>query len=148
MAALTDNASYASSLRGSYGYAGSNNEEFFTDQLVGMDDSTGLVKAWEDEAGLDFVGLCQRQATGDTTVTDEDAVVHVDESGRILKRVDVTGVSAQSNVGDDVYCATDNIADLKVAANTNNSAIGRIVKRHGGTTCDVRLKTPEEYKNQ
>jgi len=144
MADLTADFNYAEHHRGNQPRLLTNTLVVFKGSLLALDDSTGYVVLHSDTAGDLFLGICVGGATGNTTTGVEATI---DETGATIKRINVTGVSAITHVGDLVYCATDNPADFKVAANTNVRACGKITRWYSAAVCDVRLFTPEEHHN-
>ena len=143
MAALTTDVVRSSRNRGLYSGVGSATSVYFAGAFVGVDTVDGLVKEWADTATFRWLGPVVKKA--DTNVTDPiTPEVNVNTSGIILERTAVTGVTAQSNVGDLVFASTDN--DLSTTPSTNVKAIGKIDRFHSGTTVDVALFTPTEYE--
>lgn len=76
-----------------------------------------------------------------TTALDVEAAVDI--SGIILKGVTVAGSSA-SQVGNRVYASDENT--FTVTATPGAAAIGWVSRFVTGTTCDVHLFTPGEYR--
>lgn len=113
--------------------------------LIGLVRSTGRATKWSDTAGLDFLGFADKGATGDTSASPPVDVL-VDDSGKVLENVAVTGASAITDNGDWVYAADD--GSFTLTPTTNVKAIGVILKWHTSTTCTIRLFTPEEYAAQ
>jgi hypothetical protein len=83
-------------------------------------------------------GLYAEALTGDGTLE-----CTVDVGGVTLQYKTVTGVTAQTNVGDSVFATDDNVLTLTDC--TNMYPIGRIVRWYTGTYCDVRLYSMMEY---
>jgi hypothetical protein len=138
--------------RSGYAYPVADGEVINQGEMVGLalstyatTDSRGYAIPLEDSAGVDYIGLAKNTVTGDTSA-DEPPEVEVDESGPILEHVTVTGGTGQADVGKDVH-ATDE-ANLKLAAASNISKVGTIVRYHSDGTFDVRMRTPEEYQNE
>jgi len=67
----------------------------------------------------------------------------VDISGVILHRISVAG-SSDANVGDLVYATDENTYTM--TATTGNGAVGWLSRFDAGTTADVKLFTPGEYR--
>lgn len=105
--------------------------------------STGYAVKWADTAGYKFKGISARGAVGDTSATPpvEAEIVQ----GAILKRLTVTGASAITDIDSYVYLSTDNPDDVTLTSTVNVGPVGQIVRYYGGTTCDVRFFSPEEY---
>jgi len=70
----------------------------------------------------------------------------IDLEGGIVRGVPVTGAAAETDVGDFVFLATDNLADLKLAVNVNTKAVGMIVKFNTATSFDVLLFNTETMR--
>lgn len=111
--------------------------------------STGYLVKWADTAGLKFIGPSYVRALGDTSATGVGGLgveASVDVRGGIYRRVTVTGASAITDHHNaKVYCSTDNIDDATLTPTVNVGAIGEVVRWHSGTTCDIKLYTPEQY---
>lgn len=120
-----------------------NASQIFAGSLVGVNNTTGLALAWTDVAAEQFVGVAMNGVTGDTTA-DEPPEVHVNVGGMVLKKVAVTGVTAVTDVGNQVFATDDNTFDL--AAGTNPNEVGLITRFYSGTTCDIRLYSLAEYQ--
>lgn len=110
--------------------------------LIGLVRSTGRATKWSDTAGLDFLGFADKGATGDTSAT-PPVDVQVDDSGKVLEQVAVTGASAITDNGDWVYAADD--GSFTLTPSVNVGPIAKVLKWHTGTTCTIRLLTPQEY---
>ncbi|MGB1224981.1 MAG: hypothetical protein ACPHCN_12675 [Mycobacterium sp.] len=118
-------------------------DEFYLNALVG--EYQGKV-APLGIANYSFVGRAdQRISTGASSTK----TLSVSASGQVWKSVAVTGVSAASDKGRSVFCATDNIADATLVPPTdgthNDTHIGW-VHEYTGTTgiAHVLLRQPEE----
>jgi hypothetical protein len=105
----------------------------YAGSLVGVK-ADGLLYAWEDVAGFEFVGL----ALIGGVATDE---IRCDTSGTILREVNVD-TSDQTSVGELVESPSSNPADFTLTAPVNVGYIGRVVRFHSGDSCDVELFTP------
>lgn len=85
-------------------------------------------------AGDNFAGFAVRKA--DNSAGAAGAInVKVRQRGRIV--VAVTGVTGVTDVGSTVYASDD---DTFTLSSTNNSAIGKIIRRVSGTTCVVEFE--------
>ena len=83
-------------------------------------------------------------ATGDVAGT---VKAIVDLEGGIVRQVAVAGAAAETDVGDQVSLATDNVeTDLKTAANVNTVRVGEIVRFHTSSSFDVLLYTQETMR--
>lgn len=116
---------------------------FYAGGLVGEDNSTGRMVKWSDTVNLKFLGVLNKGVVGDTAASPIPRG-EVNVSGVTLEKVSVTGVTAIADVGDLVYATDDDT--LTKTATINVLAIGRIVEFHSGTTVDVHLFTPDEYR--
>lgn len=145
--ALSAAVRYENRGRGIQSYVVENSEVIYYGALVGLDINTGRLQQWDTDSNLlKFRGIA---TPNDSSVTGNSAGTvecPVDESGRILEQVTVTGVSGQQHVGELVYATDDNTFTL--TATTNVGAIGEVVRWYSSTTCDVRLWTPAEYRAQ
>lgn len=124
-------------------YKVTNAVQVYAGALVGLNQTTGYLVLWSDTATLVFKGIAERNVLGNTSASPVPEC-EVNESGCILVNVSVTGVSAITHVGDAVYATDD--TTLTLTAATNVKAIGRIVRWHSTTYCDVQLLTPDEYE--
>lgn len=68
----------------------------------------------------------------------------VDESGPVLMHVAVGGTPSQADVGQLVYCATSNPADMTKTDNAK-PPVGWLKRFRSVTDCDVQLFTPSEW---
>ncbi len=74
--------------------------------------------------------------TGDTSATPPPEVI-VDIQETILKQQAVVGVTAQANVGEEVYAT--GVDTFTLTATTNIPAVGKIVRWHSSTSVDLLL---------
>ncbi len=73
--------------------------------------------------------------------------VIIDMDGGIIREVDVAVAAAETDVGDQVFLATDNVeTDLTTAATTNLNAIGEIIRFHTSSSWDVLLYSAETIR--
>lgn len=108
---------------------------------------SGVITELTDAAGSNPAGILVEFSdldTGDGTDTGAAAATPrpegvLDIGGGVVKEVTVTGASALSDVGTEVYLTGDNLADLTISATTTTPAVGLISRYHSGTTCDVLL---------
>ena len=114
-----------------------------TGRLTELTDAGGkrplgiLVMGGSDTA--DLSGAIPPAITGDTSASPEPKV-DVDIGEKMIEGVPVAGASAITDVGDEVYLETDNVAaDLKVAASSSIPAVGIIVNFNSSTSFDVLL---------
>lgn len=120
--------------------------------------TAGRLSPWADTAGLLWKGVCMGGTTRNTSANAGGKVLgdtsasppyeaDVDETGRRLLGVPVAGATAQANVDDLVFCATDNLyTDLSLTATVNVGPIGRIRRFNSATSFDVEMFTPHEYQ--
>ena len=145
--ALSAKTHYNTRARSQQSYVVENAAVIYHGALVGLDIVTGRLQPWNsDSVSLKFRGVATPQDDSVTGVAGTTVECPVDEGGMILHNVGVTGASAQANVGDLVYATDDNT--LTLTATTNVGAIGEVVRYITGTSCDVRLWTPAEYRAQ
>ncbi len=116
---------------------------FYAGGLVGVDLADGLIKKWDDVATYRLMGLVLEGVTGDTSAS-PPVEIRMNTSGPVIERVSVTGAASQGDNGELVYATDDNTYTLTPTANVN--AVGRVARYHSGTTCDVKLFTPDEYR--
>lgn len=83
-------------------------------------------------------GLYAEYVTGDGTLECD-----VDVGGVTLQYKSVTGVTAQTNVGDPVFATDDTV--LTLTDPSNMYPIGRIVRYYTSTYVDVKLYSMMEY---
>ncbi len=105
--------------------------------------SRGYAVPYQDESTLIWLGHAAGASPGDVETnmsvigdTSESPVpeVVVDIGPLLFEQGTVTGVSAQTDVGDLVYASNDN--DLTTTA-SYTPAVGRVVYWHSSTTADV-----------
>ena len=145
MANLTADRMLTTSPFGSSGtlaLPGENAVEFFTGGFVVIHNTAGVVKKAADTANFRFVGIVGRRVTADGAQGDKE--VYVICGPLIIRKHAVTGVAAVTDVGKLVYATDDQT--LTLTANTNLKAIGKIVRWHSGTTCDVLMFSPAEHE--
>lgn len=82
-------------------------------------------------AGDPFVGFCWEDADNSAGATGD---IRAKLKGKAVLTVNVTGVTAGSDVGATVYASSDNDFTL---TSTSNSAVGKILRVVSGTTCQV-----------
>lgn len=129
--------------KGEYAVRATNAVQFYQGSLVGIDISTGLAVKWADTANFRFLGVSKTKVLGDTTAANPPEL-RIDGQGIILDSVAVVGVTAITDQGELVYATDDNTFTLTPTSNVN--AIGWIVRRISGTSCDVQLFTPNQYR--
>ena len=140
--------------RGRSSYPVANNVTLYPGALVQVNTSgaagvDGCLDHW-DKTGI-FVGIV---VGGDANTTAGGILgdssesprpeARVDESGAIITHVNVTG-AAQTDVGNLVYCATSNPADMTIT-DAANAVVGRLVRFRTASDCDVELFTPAEHR--
>lgn len=115
----------------------------------GLTSTRGYLQAYADVQTIQWAGICigtnyestadrnNNRVTGDTAATPVPEA-HTDAAPFILEQVTVTGVSAQGDVGTDVWATNDN--DLQdTAAPSGAPAIGNIVYWYSSTTVDLMV---------
>ena len=117
----------------------------------------GYLNHYADGANDVFVGIVLGDAvgispggalTGDTTASPVPEA-RVDQSGVTLMHLaSVTAASAQSNVGDLVYCSTSNTDDMTLTEAGRTHPVGYLSKFRSATDVDVTLFTPAEMLAQ
>lgn len=125
-----------------------NGVTLFIGSYVALDPAVGRADKNADTAGyinlgrvVEFDSPLQGAQGGVSAVGNAAGSVKVviDLEGGIVRKIPVTGAAAETDVGDLVYLATDNLADAKLAANVNTPAIGQIVRFISATEFDVLL---------
>lgn len=139
---LTTDKARMTRTRANNAYQAANAVQFYAGSFVGLDVSTGRAVLWSDTANLRWLGMALRKVKGDTTATPIPEV-EVNESGAILEKVSVTGVTGIGDQGAPVYATDDDT--LTLTPTVNVKAVGRIVRFISGTSVDVELLTPAEY---
>jgi hypothetical protein len=86
--------------------------------------------------GFDPPNESAGSTTGDTSATPPPEVI-VDIQETILNAQTVSGVTAQTNVGDEVYAVAFNT--FQTSATSNIPAVGKIVRWHSGESVDLLL---------
>lgn len=150
MAALSANPSVPQALQARAStktYVIKTDEVIYDSALVGAD-ANGDLLAWADTAALKFVGIAEKGATTGNDAADVPVRATVRDDGPTLYGVDVATVTDRASIGAKVYSPTDNVADLTLAAASNNKAIGILIDWRSNSDMDVRLFTPTEYLNQ
>ena len=115
----------------------------YSGALLGLDMATGLAVLWSDTAGVLFLGLNLAKKIGNAAGT-PPIEVEVNCTGPVEKKATVSGVASIANVGDLVYATDDNT--LTLTPTINVGPIGEVTRWYVGTTCDVKLFTPDEYR--
>jgi hypothetical protein len=143
--ALSANRFYKTKPRGAFAnplaIKAANGVTLYAGALV-VSRADGYANISADAAGDKFEGIVLRKVTGDTSAT-PNPEAEIDASGPTLEAVSVTGAAAQSDVNSLVYLTSDDT--LTLSATTNLKAVGRVTRWYSGTTCDVKLFTPEEH---
>lgn len=120
-----------------------NGTTFYRGGLLAINTGTGYAVKHADTSGLEWLGVCSRTVTGDTSATPPKKV-EVITGPVILRNVAVSGTSAVTHQGDYVYATDDQT--LTVSATSNTKPIGIVLKWHVSTTCDVLLFSPQESR--
>jgi hypothetical protein len=117
-----------------------NTSVFYAGSFVMYSSTTGYGVIPADTSGFLWGGICQRQVTGDTSATPVPRVEIV-RGPMILRDYPVTGATAITDQGDQVYC-TDN-STLDKSSTSNTKPVGEILRWNSATKCDVLLYAPE-----
>ena len=121
----------------------------FEGQLAQL--QAGFLNHW-DETGK-FLGIVigGDDRAGDGVLTGETSdtpppEARVDQSGVILMHLaSVAGTPTQAKVGDLVFSADSDVANLTLT-DTTNPPVGRMVRFRSATDVDVQLFTPGEFE--
>ncbi len=110
-----------------------NSEEYYVGSAVGLNVNTGRAVALSSSGTehVRFVGWSQERVNGDGTKT-----VSVRVDGPVVESVSITGASAVTDVGKQVYMIDDQTFTLSRPA-ADAVAIGIVSRYRSGTTCDV-----------
>tara|TARA_Y100000310_G_scaffold217283_1_gene218351 strand:- start:141 stop:572 length:432 start_codon:yes stop_codon:yes gene_type:complete len=102
----------------------------FLGAAVGESSATGTARPLV--AGDNFLGFAEAKADNSAGAA-SDINVRVRQQGVIT--CDVVGVTAITDLGDDVYMSDDNVFTL---TSTSNTKIGKLIRYNGsGTSCQV-----------
>lgn len=113
---------------------GLNGNTFYRGAFVQLDGAAGVLKEAADTSGFVEFGLVTRHVVADGA--NGTAEVEILIGPMTLKKVAVTGVTAQTDVGSLVYVTADDT--LTKSATSNTKAIGEITRYYGSSTkCDV-----------
>lgn len=110
----------------------------------------GYLNHWDETGEFQGVLIGGDDRLGDGVFTGETSDTpppegRVDNSGVILMHVaTLAGTPTQAKVGDLVFCATSNPADLTLT-DTTNPPIGVLDYFRSATDVDIRLFTPTEF---
>lgn len=103
----------------------------------------GYLNHLADTSGYEFIGLALETVTGDVSAS-PPVECRVNIEGVTLKGATVASV-AQANVGDLVYCESNNPADMDLSASANIDAVGYVSRYISSGVADVTLFTPAEH---
>jgi hypothetical protein len=153
MANVSARAVWKTAPRGSGSYIIADGVTVYEGMLAGL--VSGYLNHWDDGSTSTFLGQIQggddraRDGViiGETSDTPPPEA-RVDESGVKLMHLTVLGTPTQAKVGNKVYCATSNIADITLNSSGKNHAIGIMTRYRSSTDQDVRLFTPTEFMAQ
>ena len=124
-------------------YAMTTSTTIYANSLVGVNDA-GFVVPWADTANYEFVGLALARSCTRALLSSPAEQVRVDTSGVIIRSATVAA-AVQGSVGELVYCATDNPADLVLSGPSNVGPIGHVIRFVSAGVADVQLFTPGEH---
>jgi len=130
-----------------------NAQTIYHGALVALD--SGYLVPWSDTSGLQFLGVFE----GFEPIITDDGIIAivgdtgnapdirgiVDVSGAYLNGVDVTGVSAITSLGAQVFGPDDNYATPSLTGTVDVGPIGWLADFRSATDMDVKLYTPNEY---
>lgn len=143
MAAITSSVTHETSPRaGRASYVVSNGVTIPAGALVALG-AGGYLTNLTDTLGYEFVGIALETVTGNTSVSPA-VECRVNIEGLTLKGVAVASLT-QANVGDLVYCESNNVADMDLTASTNLDAVGYVSRFISAGLGDVTLFTPAEH---
>jgi len=144
--------------RGLESYVAKTGESVFAGALVGL--NAGYLIPWVDAGTTSgtnaFLGVAviteydtDKDVEDFVVVGDGTLAVPVNTEGFIIDKLDLSVESTITiaNVGNVVYCQTDNIADIQLAligASSKSDPVGTIVHFSTGEIVDIRLFTPNE----
>ena len=155
MADLAANQIHETRPRSGYAtYPIANGVTLYPGALVSLEG--GYLNHYADGANDVFVGVCLGDAIGispgaalpGNTSGTPIPEARVDESGVTLMHLDVAGTPTQAKVGDLVYSATSNVADMTLTIGSLNHPIGYVSRFYGTDDIDVTLFTPSEFLAQ
>tara|TARA_R100000963_G_C4583939_1_gene63791 strand:- start:23 stop:547 length:525 start_codon:yes stop_codon:yes gene_type:complete len=148
--------------RGLESYVADSGKSIYAGALVGLGlaADTGYLIPWVDAGTTSgtnaFLGVAviteydtDKDVEDFVVVGDGTLEVPVNTEGFIIDKLDLSAGSTITiaNVGEVLYCQTDNIADIQLArigAANKSDPIGTLVHFRAGEICDVRLFTPNE----
>ena len=116
-------------------------DAFYENSLVGIKD--GIVAPLGAQSGPNtrFLGVCTAQ---ESTSANGTKRISVNTSGLRLIKHAVTGASAATDVGKEVYCSTDNTTDLTLTEAATSYPVGRVTRWYSSTLCDVLFYSDRE----
>lgn len=127
--------------------------QLFRNQLISLDG--GYAQGYGDTGGERFAGLLKDgfSRTRDGVVVGEVSdtpppEAFIDISGATITGLAVGGSPTQANVGDAVYCATDNPADITLSAVGRTRPIGYLSRFNSATDQEVTLFSMGEHVAQ
>jgi len=149
MTALAANNNVDAMPRGRNVYDLVGSAQVWAGSLVGIVAASGLMQAWADTATDIFVGIALENALEGAQIGNSPTrtvdVVPVNDEGFIKKNIPVAS-AAQTDVGKEVYCTTDNIeADCVLDAGATSRAIGRIIRWRSAADVDVEIYSAAEW---
>jgi len=147
--------------RGLESYVAKSGDNIYAGSLVGLGIAadTGYLIPWADAGSTSgtnaFLGVAViTEYDTDSDVEDFVVVgdgtleVPVNTEGFIIDKLDLSSSTITiANVGNVLYCQTDNIADIQLAligGSSKSDPVGTLVHFRAGEICDVRLYTPNE----
>ncbi len=117
-------------------------EQTYAGALAAIDPATGKLTGYATTTGLiPLGGRFSDEALGDASSPPKENNIDAGV-GRVSRRVSVTGVSAQTDVGKPVFASDDNV--LTLTATGNQIPAGWIERWHNTTICDVAMFSANE----
>ncbi len=120
-------------------YLVENGTTIYAGALVGVM-ASGFLADWDNVATSRFAGVARETVTGDTSAS-PPVECAVNTEGVTLLSVAVAS-AVQGSVGAQVFCTTDNVADLALTA--TSPPIGWIKRFVSASDCDVVLYSTTE----
>lgn len=124
-------------------------KKVFPGSLIALDTGTGQIQPWTGVATDIFAGYLDDDDDNGAEFILGTAVDPrprgLCREGDVLTDVPVTGASAITDVGKDVFATNDNPDDITLTDPTTSKPIGVIVRFNSATSFEVQLKTLIEY---
>ena len=110
----------------------------------------GYLNHWDETDQFVGIFLGGDDRLGDGVYTGETSDTkpprgRVDESGVIIRHIAVAGTATQAKVGDLVYCADSDLANVTLT-DTTNPPVGWLREFRSASDCDIQLFSANEWK--